>query len=934
MNNIKQNEFIFTKLEASIKKENAHVNEIKIVSPFINGKGIKFMQELIDEAKHLKSLKIITTTFDGKSKFLDLDGLVKFKNKNQIVDVIIENSYLANVDRLHSKNIIFVKTKDHNSVAFVGSSNMTDKGLSTGKESSVRIDQDFNPQIFQKINDYFDELWQNKTDFFNISDQMQLNLALSKKERYENCFVTPSLEELKETDFYSQITKNEPMQLFDYQKTAIQNIFTNIENGYKKHLIVMATGTGKTFTIMSFIQQYYENADIHKSNDLPRVLYLAPRNEILEQAIATLKKANSNVLDDEIFKFFSSHNKISDYQEEPFIFTSYNSAILYHQWLTNQHFDLVIIDEVHHSEATGLKDFISKMETNAKHLIGLTATPERTDGVNIADYFDGGILFEMSLPSAIELGHLSNFDYYFVDDYTTSLEGLDITKDLNELAKRLDNNIRHDLLLKTIQEKIIPYEDDDVKAVLFCVNKQHAKNTANFLISENLKADVLTSDNQLAERKNLLDNFKTGKINFLCVVDIFNEGIDIPEINNLIFLRPTASFLIYLQQFGRGLRKQENKILSIYDFVNNVDLKVNKQYHPFWLAKAFFDTEFRSVNKIITCIKDDELNLQEKWIPGNSMIHMTQMNRQTLIKKLEEYAKTNAFGSIFKDYHNQINNYKDYEEFFLNTQMMPHELYQKNNQKNLISNENHLDFGAEDKLVLMNLSTLNHKKLIEEFLKIIEQKVEIDPFFKEMFISYFYTNRTTINKYRPTLDQALATILSKKELLRETEYLLKFKLNNEVLMDNEINNFQNMILTQLQIQAIMGYYSENNMIEARTIMSGVQELSGKILLNARENVTDVGESGIKQFFDKNQNILHWYSPDGWSLEKRNNKNLISILDNTMPVYVLYKTDKLLKKFGNNKYGIFLGVVASVEDKKQHTNKDFTQIEFKFKMRPL
>ncbi|ATZ17293.1 DEAD/DEAH family helicase [Williamsoniiplasma luminosum] len=931
MNTVKQNEFIFKKLEAYIKKENNNVEEIKIISPFISKKGIKFMQEIIDEAKALKTFKIITTTFDGTSKFLDLHALKTFKKQNKKVEIIIENSYLLNMERLHSKNIIFVKSENNNSSAFVGSSNMTDKGLKTGKESSVRVDSNFNPRLFEKINNYFDMLWEDDLHFFNITNQDMLNIVESKMERFKNQFIKP---DLKDTDFHSIVTKNEPMQLFEYQKVAINKIFENINNGNKKHLLVMATGTGKTFTIMSFVKQYYENPDVHKNHDLPKVLYLAPKNEILEQAIISLKNTFSEIQNDDIFKFFNSLNQSNNYKNEAFIFSSYQSALFNQEWLVNQHFDLVIIDEVHHSEASGLKDVISKIDKNTKHIIGLTATPERTDGVNIASYFDNQILFNMSLHEAIDSGHLSDFDYFFVDDTSTVLTGLDINKDLTKLAKQLNTKNRHELILKTINEKIIPYEDDDVKAILFCVNIEHAQNTSDFLETQNLKSKALTSNSNDKERKEILENFKKGNINFLCVVDIFNEGIDIPEINNILFLRPTSSFLIYIQQFGRGLRKQENKVLSVYDFVNNVDLKVNKKYHPFWLTKLLMGDNIKNTTQIISSIKDNEFNTREKWMPGNSIVHFNPMNKKIIIDKLKEYAKFNAFDSLFDSYFEKINTYDEYEEFFFNSQLETYEFYQKLNQENLISNQENLEIGSKDKDILMNFSTLNHQKIIEEFLKIIKTENKVDPFLEELFISYFYTNRTTVNKYKPNLTRALETIFSKTELLRELEYLLTFKLNNEVLIPNELNDFNKMILSQFQMQVIMNDYSKNGTIEAKTIMKGVQEISNKIFINAGEN-TQNSKFGHKNYFDENENILHWDSPDGWSLDNQKSKDLLAILNNNLPVYIIYKSNKIIEKFNTKKYGTFIGLVDHILQKNEiKTENGIKKIQFQFKIKPL
>ncbi|ATZ18719.1 DEAD/DEAH family helicase [Williamsoniiplasma somnilux] len=920
---IERNEFISKKLEAHLHLASEGAIEVKIVSPFISKLGTKFLKQIIENNSSIKKLKIITTTYDGTSKFLDLGALENlynnFKNKN-IIEIVIENSYQNNIERLHAKNMIFIKPNNL-SVAFVGSSNVTDKGMNTGKETSVRIDEVFNPTVFHNANNYFDQLWNDRENFFSIEDREKLNLAMSKKERYEvqikNSFLKRQ-QELTDTDFHSLQSKNESKKLYGYQQNAICKIFENIKNGNNKHLLVMATGTGKTFTIMSFIEQYYNNQDYHQNNDFPKVLFLAPRNEILESSIETLKYSLKNVNESYIFKFFSNYNKTEKYNGESFIFSTYQSTILNKDWISQQDFDLLIIDEVHHSEADGLKEIIERLANKTKHLIGLTATPERTDGFNISNYFDNKYVYEIGLHEAIDKGYLCDFNYYFIND-ETNIEGVDVINDTKELAKRLNNKERNKLILKTINEQIIPYTEE-IKSVLFCINIEHANAIAEFLKSNDLKAECLSSQDNNTKRSEILDNFQKGKINFLCTVNILNEGIDIPSINSVIFLRPTQSFLIYLQQLGRGLRKFDNKILEIYDFVNNVDLNINKKYNPFLIQKAFFGDNNTALSAIKVALEKDQFNTIEKWMPGDSILHLSKLNKKTLLDKISEYGKLQSLDSILKNYQKGVLDYEKYKNFFKDTQLATYELYKK--KKSLSKkNSNFSNFGSYDYDILLSFSIFNHKKIIIEFLKLLENKTHQKRFVVEMFISFFFTSRKEINKKSCSIQEALKEIFSKKELLNELIFLLNWKLESEILLENKIEDLYGTYINQLQMQVLIGTYIIGDNIEAKLIQRGIEIVNDSVFIKAREQNINTAFKHTN-FYDWNTGVLHWESPDGWRIncEVKEYKTLI---EQYKPIYVLCNSKNLYEKTGNPKYGIFLGKPKKIkiikEEKKSNGN---------------
>jgi len=239
------------------------------------------------------------------------------------------------------------------------------------------------------------------------------------------------------------------------------------------------------------------------------------------------------------------------------------------------HWDFVILDEAHHGKASSYRDILNIL--NPKILLGLTATPERTDGTSIAQDFDSPLAAEIRLPDALEKKLLCPFHYYAVSDIVdfSSLSwkrGKYNNNELNELLT--GNDLRVNLIIKKIIEYLPDpldpnnFDQERVKALGFCVSQQHAHYMANSFNKAGLNSLALDSNTDPDSRRSARGRLESGEINFIFVVDLFNEGVDIPEVNCLLFLRPTESHVVYIQQFGRGLRHSKNKDqVIVLDFI-------------------------------------------------------------------------------------------------------------------------------------------------------------------------------------------------------------------------------------------------------------------------------------------------------------------------------------------------------------------------------
>lgn len=293
-------------------------------------------------------------------------------------------------------------------------------------------------------------------------------------------------------------------------------------------------------------------------------LFVAHKEEILKQA----RDAYRGVLKNNDFGELWVGGHTPDHYRQLFVSIQTLNNQLNQIELTKNYYDYIVIDEVHHIAANGYRALINHFSPNI--LLGLTATPERHDGVDILSDFGGVIAAELRLPEAINRRYLSPFQYFGIDD-DTDLRNISWSRgryDISQLTNLYTHNQqRVNKIVQSIRE--IVTDVGSMKALAFCVSREHANYMCQQFLLKNIASDVLTSDNS-QERRQKQQDIRTGTIKILCVVDIFNEGVDIPEVDTLLFLRPTESLTIFLQQLGRGLRLAENKeCCTVLDFVGN-----------------------------------------------------------------------------------------------------------------------------------------------------------------------------------------------------------------------------------------------------------------------------------------------------------------------------------------------------------------------------
>ncbi len=625
-------------LDEEIKREIDSSDEIYLLVSFIKWSGLRtIIEELKNYTDNGKKLKVITTSYMGASDAKAIVELSKLNNTEVKISYDIERT------RLHAKAYIFKRLNGF-TTAYVGSSNMSHVAMTSGLEWNVKLSEKESVAVIKKMQSTFESYWNNPIfETFDNKDEdskNKLNEALKKKK--------------SENDIILQFS----IKPYSYQQEILDNLNAEREvfNRFR-NLLVAPTGIGKTVISAFDYRNFYEK------NNRTRILYVAHREEILKKSRDTFR----SILQDANFgELLVGNNKPENIE---YLFTSIQS------WNSNKiiektspdFYDYIVVDEVHHGSAESYKKLLEYYKP--KILLGLTATPERMDGKDIGEYFDKTMAYEMRLPEAIDNKLLSPFQYFGVTD-SVDLSTLKWTKggyDEVELENIyvLDEKIAERRANEIIQNTLKYVTDiEEVKGLGFCVSKKHAEFMAERFNKSGIDSIALTSDTSNEIRKDAIKNLNNGKYKFIFTVDIFNEGVDIPKINTELFLRPTQSLTIFLQQLGRGLRlNDEKECLTVLDFIG----QANKNYKFLDKFEALTGKTKKSIDYYIKngfdilprgCYIKLEKQAKE-YVLRN--IKELKTNNNTLINRLSNFENDTGLSLNLKNFLNYYDiNIKDF----------------------------------------------------------------------------------------------------------------------------------------------------------------------------------------------------------------------------------------------------------------------------------
>lgn len=492
---------------------------------FISESGLAVLKQILLNLKE-KGVKgrIITSTYLGFNAPKMFKQLLSFSN----IEVrIFEQEHCG----FHPKGFIF-HTGDHRDI-IVGSSNLTQTALESNQEWDLFFTSHENGELASQVSNEFDIQWELSTPLTN-----------EWIESYKETYVKPVRP--------ASVQSPKTIKPNKMQEEALKSLKNLRDNNKDKALLISATGTGKTFLSAFDVRRFKPK----------RLLFVVHRRNIAEAALRSFKYLIPNVS----MGIFSGNTKETD---SDFIFSTVQTIHKkeYREMFERDAFDYIIIDEVHRAGAQSYQDIVDYFKP--KFLLGMSATPERSDDFDIYEMFDHNIAYEIRLIQAMEYNLLCPFHYYGITDMTIDGIEIDDKSEFNILTSEL----RVDYIIEKINE--YGYSGDHIHGLIFCSRKDECEKLSQLFNLRGYKTIALTGDSSEDMRQKAIDSLESNdenSLDYIFTVDIFNEGIDIPKVNQVVMLRPTESAIVFVQQLGRGLRKNDSKeYVVIIDFIANYE---------------------------------------------------------------------------------------------------------------------------------------------------------------------------------------------------------------------------------------------------------------------------------------------------------------------------------------------------------------------------
>jgi superfamily II DNA or RNA helicase/HKD family nuclease len=570
-----------------LRAEVPSADAIDVVIAFVRWSGVRpLIDALRRHCEEGKSLRVLTTTYTNSTERRALDELKRLGAQ-------IKVSYDTSSTRLHAKAWIFHRDSGY-STAYLGSSNLTHSAQVLGLEWNVRVSAARNPDAVAKMAAVFTSYWESR-DFAPYASEF---------DRRTEALAADALTLLSPVE----------VELRPFQEALLDHITLARHQGHHRNLLVAATGTGKT--VVAAVDYARLRPELPRS----RLLFVAHREEILDQSRATFRHA----LRDAAFgEKWVAGQRPRQFEHVFASIQSLNAADVRN--IDPSHFDVVIVDEFHHAAAPSYETLLEHLEP--VELLGLTATPERSDGLDVLRYFDGRIAAELRLWDAIDQEYLAPFAYFGVHD------GLDLRSvpwrrgqgyDVSALEGVLtaDHAWVH-LVVEEIRRKIA--DPSRMRALGYCVSVGHAHFMAERFTQVGLAAVALTAGSRRDERRAALSDLSEGKLRAVFTVDLFNEGIDIPTVDTLLLLRPTDSPTLFLQQLGRGLRKTAGKsACAVLDFVGTH----RKEFR--------FDRRLRALLGGSRADVERQVRQDFPFLPAGCSFHLDQVAKEIVLRSIRD----------------------------------------------------------------------------------------------------------------------------------------------------------------------------------------------------------------------------------------------------------------------------------------------------------
>lgn len=586
-------------LAAELRAELASADSVDLLCAFVRWHGVRLLE---DDLRFLQEtgvpFRVVTTTYLGSTERRALDRLAREFGAE------VKVQYDSQRTRLHAKAWLFRRNTGFDT-AYVGSSNLSRAALLDGVEWNVRLSRVATPSLLQKFEATFDSYW-NDASFERYDPELD-------RDRLDDALLEASGG--KRTDRVTLTLSGLEVRPYAYQQKMLDDLdVERVVHDRHRNLVVAATGTGKTVVTAL---DYRRLAREHQ-HEQPSLLFVAHRKEILEQSLRTYREVLADGSFGELWVGGTRPERGRH------VFASVQSLHAHGiENIPSDAFDIVVIDEFHHAEAPTYRKILDHLQS--RELLGLTATPERTDGTDVRSFFDARIASELRLWDALESDLLCPFHYFAVADNTdlTSITWRRGRYDDAELENLYTgNDARAAIVLRELRDKI--GDLGTMRALAFCVSVAHADYMANVLRRAGIAAVSITGDTPTTDRQQSLLDLRACRINVICTVDLFNEGLDIPDVDTVLFLRPTESATVFLQQFGRGLRRTTDKaVLTALDFVGHQR------------AEFRWDAKLRAITGRARGELVKDIEQRFPFLPSGSQIVLDRMAQQLILDNVK-----------------------------------------------------------------------------------------------------------------------------------------------------------------------------------------------------------------------------------------------------------------------------------------------------------
>ncbi|NLJ91349.1 MAG: DUF3427 domain-containing protein [Clostridiales bacterium] len=872
-----------TTLESELTREIRTADQVDMLVSFIKFSGLRLIYNDLVEFTKKNKLRVITTSYMGASDYKAIVELAKLPNTK------VKISYDTKRTRLHAKAYYFRRSSGF-STAYIGSSNLSNPALSSGLEWNLKVSEYTSKDVIDSFIKTFETYWNDEE--FRLFDP-------SKEE---------DIKTLKESLIVRD--KEEPSPVFfelkpySHQREILEDLrLERQEYGSYKNLVVAATGTGKTMIAAFDYKEQLRDGD-------KKLLFLAHRREILEQSLHTFR----NVLKDQNFgELWLGGSIPNDYKH---IFASIqmlNSDNKYMEF-SEDYFDYIVIDETHHASASSYFKILEYFKP--KILLGLTATPERMDGKNILEYFNNKIASEIRLTDAINRKLLCPFHYFAVTD-PVDLSNLKWSRGGYDLSQLENVYTKSKQRVQVILDSMKKYLKDmeSFKALGFCVSIDHANFMAKSFVRAGIPSVALHSESSKEERRLAKIKLQKGEINCIFTVDLFNEGVDIPDIDTVLFLRPTESLTIFLQQLGRGLRLSDSKeVLTVLDYVGQAHVNYD------------FSFKLRALTGKTTRSIKDEINDEFPNMPAGCHIKLERVAKEYILNNIQSAIfNVRDLRRMMKNFNNVFSNELNLKNFLDNYGIDKDRFYSKYSFYELLAEtgykkEYEVRHKKELKAALRRFSRIDSKRLLSFAKYILTNEIKVSllsPKEKLMLGMLHYTiwgDKPEVS-YMDSLEELKTyNIDIVNEMLEIIDYNRQSIKNIEIEYEDEEIPLD--IYASYTIDQILVAFGKNTESYKYPFREGVLYIEEKntdlFFITINKNEEDYLPSTMYNDYAINNELFNWESQSRTSVESPTGQRYIKDRSKGHKVLLFVRESK--REYGVASPYIFLGNARYVSHK--------------------